>query len=139
MSQLSRYKTPDRCETRSVELSVWTGGGLITSLVPFSSRNLWSNKGSVHHQEKCTGLIRRFRNAIFISCDTVPHGIPVTSTFDPGPVWGRRSDERASNLLCHFTYSSVLKNLYQGILEKGFCPRVYITLYLFSASKYFRL
>lgn len=80
MSQLSRYKTPDQCETRSVELSVWTGGGLITSLVPFSSRNLWRNKGSVHHHKKCTGLIRRFRNAIFISCDTVPHGIPVTST-----------------------------------------------------------
>lgn len=53
MSQLSRYKTPDQSGvTCSVELSVWTGAGLITFKVPSGIRNLWSNRGSVHHQEK---------------------------------------------------------------------------------------
>lgn len=53
MSQLSRYKTPDQSGvTCSAELSVQTGAGLITSMVSSSIRNPWSNKGSVHHQEK---------------------------------------------------------------------------------------
>lgn len=53
MSQLSHYKTPDQSgEICSVELSMWTRAGLVTSTVPPSIRNPWSNKGSVHHQEK---------------------------------------------------------------------------------------
>lgn len=53
MSQLSRYRTPDQSGvTCSVEFSAWTGAGLTTSVVPSSTRNLWSNKGSVHHQKK---------------------------------------------------------------------------------------
>lgn len=139
------------------EMVVSGGSSYCLQLLIWGLLSRWSQTGWQKEKDKKQWELVTAREILIRQEEKIPHhegtkhgiNLPLLTknfkkvhkkpTFDPVPVWSRRSDERASNLLCHFTYSSVLRNLYQGTLEKGFCPRVYITLHLFSASKYFRL